>query len=163
MSCDSEETARPYEEHSDDGEEESASAETQGHPRVVAEADDDEEDLEEYEADAYLCRWPNGDFSIRECFVETAGDLELGNGRAHIGAKCIPWIRSKPTLGSPTSAKSCSMSLAHAPDEALYHRGPHVQRAPLPLRVRVARDKTTMARMVNDLIEAYLKTPKSGT
>ncbi len=75
MSCDSEETARPYEEPIyDDIEEAEAAADAAD---VDVSEQDDDEDLDEYEADAWLCRWPNGDFSIVSAPTKRQAILEL--------------------------------------------------------------------------------------
>lgn len=77
MSCDTEETARPYEQPVNAGDEDSASAEGKGDPMVAAEVREEDEDLDECEADAYLCRWPNGDFSIVSAPTKRHAILEL--------------------------------------------------------------------------------------
>jgi hypothetical protein len=75
MSCDSEETARPYEEHLDDDDGEATRGEVDA--CNVAEAEDEDGDLDACEADAYLCRWPNGDFSIVSAPTKRHAILEL--------------------------------------------------------------------------------------
>lgn len=77
MTCDSEETARPYEEPGDDEDGESTPARDKIDAGAVAETEDEDDDLDEYEADAYLCRWPNGDFSIVSAPTKRQAILEL--------------------------------------------------------------------------------------
>jgi hypothetical protein len=65
MSCTSEMSARPYCENlADNNDNATVGSEDECSITDAEWAGDVEEDLDQYESDAYLCRWPNGDISI---------------------------------------------------------------------------------------------------
>ena len=110
MTCDSEETARPYEESKDDVVYEAG---------AVAEPDrdlDDLEDLDEYGGGAYLCRWPNGDFSIVVAPTRRQAILELDE-----------WAGAHPSQIYPIDSFKADFGLSDEGEIVLHEFGEETQ------------------------------------
>jgi hypothetical protein len=66
MTCDTQESAREFVEASDNTPPESVLSRAPNPGEYSAQPDTEEstDDLDDYESDVYLCRWPNGEFSV---------------------------------------------------------------------------------------------------
>ncbi len=112
LTCTSEDTALPYDEDALEGEASDLKAEGDDSTLDEACADGHEDDLDAYEADAYLCRWPNGDCSIVSATSKREAIIRLDE-----------WGGAHPSQIYPLESFKCDFGLTDEGELVLHEFG----------------------------------------